>query len=168
MSIIQAINADHSGNPVLAAELYEQALLTQEAGADAAVNLLFIYWHSTSMGFYYYYKLTDDFISLSNNRFREILIWADQKFPSDATVRFWTKYIPALENGANLSKEECDSVREIDASLPELMMCDDEHYSDSDIKEAKNSLREVNTFRSNYTADVLDGILKRRKFSRLR
>jgi hypothetical protein len=162
MSFERAIQADREERFIEAADLYE-ACLDGEMEVCALVNLLVLYWESSSSGFYSAHHLPDSFIQRANRRFRELLATASERFPDEPSVRFWTKYIGSLEGGAELSETDAQGIM---ISCPEYLeplivtLKDGEHTSDA--VELLRRCEKIGTARAKYIAAVLGGIFKRK------
>jgi hypothetical protein len=162
MSLSEALEADRAERIVEAADLYERAI---GGGADieGILNLVVLYWESTSMGFYAHHRLSDAFVEKANFRYRQLLAEATRQHSSDPRVEFWQKYIASIEEGAELSLEECKLMRVANPDYfePEMVLVQAGQESPAAAELLRRCEKE-GTIRAKYVASVTEAALHRR------
>jgi len=145
---------------VEAAHLYEAVLADAGLPLDSMLDLAILYWQATDFGFSATQGLRKEFFQLAGVRYREILGLTLERFPHSTGARFWAKYTAWIDVGAPLDEADCVALLREDPNdlSPVLFLhSQDERFG----QEAEALLRECNnrnTFRSRYTASVIEGV----------
>lgn len=165
MNLRDAVAADRTGDPPLAAARYEEMLAGGEASLEVLVNLAVLYWQATDPGMAAGKKLSPDFLATAGRRIPELLAEAERRFPASTEPRFWRRYIAWAELDEPFSSDDCrDLLREDPAALVPAMVL----FADSQGTEAEQQAlellrrcREDGTTRAQYVISVIEGVLKR-------
>jgi len=95
-----------------AALAYEQVIASDAAPFDVYLNLIFLYWESTHMGFHAGHHLSSDFIFHAARRIPELLDSAAQRFDRRAEITFWREYFKWRDWNEPLAVEDCLRIAE--------------------------------------------------------
>lgn len=171
MTLSKALEADRNGQIERAADEYESALANDANDLVATVNLLVLYWQSTDYGFSLAHRLSQPFIANAGTRLAQLLNIARERFPECPEVLFWTRYIVWADRGDAFDVDEC---RVLLKRYPDYLEPAMALFSLSQGKEAAdmaiellNRCRADNTTRSRDVSSVIEGVLKRRKFTQV-
>lgn len=163
MSFSEAVRADRDERIEEAARLYEEVLQNSDAGLEPMLNLIVLYWESSSMGFYAAHHLPDAFVDQANRRYRELIPQALRKFPEEPALSFWARYIACIDEGMEFSDNDALAMRNkhTDCLEPEILILQDGQTSPA-AQTLLDRCRMEGTVRAKYVAAVLEGIMKRR------
>lgn len=75
-----------------AASLYEVVLRSDVAPLDAYLNLAFLYWQCSDLGFAGAHHISDEFLVHAGHRYDPILVEADRRFGWQPEIEFWQLY----------------------------------------------------------------------------
>jgi hypothetical protein len=153
-----ARNFDIQDRPVEAAQAYESAIDESSGGLEAHLNVAAIYFQCADPGFAARHRLSPEFIARSANRFHEVVVQAQERFPDDGEAKFWRLYYDFVHLGANEFAEEAAAiVRDTGADVPFFYLFTrpgGERYRDQALRLYRRT-REGRTTRERYIASVL-------------
>lgn len=104
-AFLTALQAETTGNLLLAITAYETALLAPQPLLAAFTNLAFLYWqlsddYGVQTAFLQAHKLPDHAVDAYPAHWRRVLQHAQQCFPTEAEPRYWHTYFTEEETYA--------------------------------------------------------------------
>lgn len=110
MSLEEALAADRRRDFANAIPRYAESLGHPDAGVEAYLNVLVLCWQLTDYGYWATMKVPRHIVDEASNLLPEIRERAKTRFPQDAEVAFWDKYIQWTDLGEPLEDEECEAL----------------------------------------------------------
>jgi hypothetical protein len=166
-----AVRADENGRIQEAAAGYEEALLSDPADLEATVNLTVLYWRATRRNTSGPAAVPAEFLLHASTRLQELLESAGRRFADSAEIRFWKKYIAAVDCGKPLGSTEC---RRLMRERPDYLEPAFVVFSDSEGEEAEpEAMRllvdysEQPTARGRYVTSVINAVLSKHRWRRV-
>ncbi|WP_309893695.1 hypothetical protein [Archangium sp.] len=110
MSLEEALAADRRRDFANAIRFYEESLVHPDASVEAYLNLLVLCWQLTDYGYWTTMKVPRHILDKASSLLTELRERAKARFPNDAEVAFWDKYIQWTDLGDGLEEEECEAL----------------------------------------------------------
>ena len=157
--LLQANEADVSGNFREAVRLYEDAIKADPSCCEAVVNLSFICWQCTEPGFSAHHHLSAEFIDQVSKRKAELLQESQSACGDDPELRFWGLYFDYMDLGAPIDKECCDIVRRFPRCLVPyffLFAASHGHEYREETRELLESCVQNPTFKNRFIRSVIE------------
>ena len=163
-----ALTADENGRLEEAAASYEASLLADPADLEATVNLAVLYWRAAGSDHSAPSSLRREFLTQARQRLYELLESASHRFADRAEIRFWKKYIAAVDAGEPLQLTEC---RQLLRERPDYLEPAFVVFSDSAGTEAEaEAMRllvdysEQPTARGRYVTSIINAVLQKQRW----
>lgn len=115
-----ALDKDIERDYIKAIELYEEEIREGIASLDSYINLAVLYWLFAIDDFSH--GLPQDVVDKWNiigyYRFPIIIGMGKKKFPMNAEILFWEKYLICVFNGESFPEETCTSYDDGESLVP--------------------------------------------------
>ena len=166
MNLDEALAADRRGDLLLAIDGYEAAVQRGEASLETLMNLAVLYWQIAEPGVSAANALGPDAIEHAFRRSREVVEYAERRFPANAEPRFWRCYFAWADLGEPLDPDMCRTLLREDRTtmVPAFHLFALSQGKECE-QEAFELLRRFNadpTAKGRYVSSVIDGVLRRR------
>jgi hypothetical protein len=152
----EARAADAVDDPIRASDLYEQALLGDDADRDMYVDLAVLYFVCCDDGYSAAHRLDREFLDRAWRRARQLLDEAQLKFGRDDEIDFWRGYFAFVDLGEPAQDEKWNVLAASGSTLVPLISVfsrSPERF-ERDARRLLESVRDGATARKRYVESV--------------